>query len=315
MLQEQYAASFDNRRNQKKIFRLIAMKRKECKTAMEKEYHKIMDQAVLSTILIPLFVLAVHYVLSFIIVLVPTVIMAVVYGDGSYEIIHILGRIIEPVILLIVTELIYTRIWFKGEFEGTLKGNIRYGFLLMIPAFLFEILIIILLFIYCKFSNTGGVDILSVLSASLAPVIVEATMYRSFILPNCMRITHIYNGMLGAVAASTLILDLVRLTSGSGFRDLFDTSCMVIFFAAVYLRCGSNLPAIIYHACHNIIVELNKSLFTAGMAAKTVPVSGKTLSVIISVIPNLTFLIIGICLLRRKNYEKIRHLWDMKWHM
>ena len=166
MLQEQYAASFDNRRNQKKIFRLIAMKRKECKTAMEKEYHKIMDQAVLSTILIPLFVLAVHYVLSFIIVLVPTVIMAVVYGDGSYEIIHILGRIIEPVILLIVTELIYTRIWFKGEFEGTLKGNIRYGFLLMIPAFLFEILLIILLFIYCKFDITGGVDILSVLSAS-----------------------------------------------------------------------------------------------------------------------------------------------------
>ena len=274
-----------------------------------------MDQAVLSTILIPLFVLAVHYVLSFIIELVPTVIVAVVYGDDSYEIIHLLVRITEPVILLIVTELIYTRIWFEGEFEGTLKGNIGYGFQLMIPAFLFEILIIILSFNYFKFGSTGVIDILYALSASLPPVIVAATMYRSFNLSNCMRITHTYIGMLGAVAASTLIQDFVRLISGSDFLDLFNTSCMVIFFAAVYLHCGSNVPAIIYHACHNILAELNKSIFAAETAAETMSASEMTLITIISVIPNIIFLIIGICLLRRKNYEKICHLWDEKWHM
>ena len=80
-----------------------------------KKTHKIMDRPILSTILLYLFVTLVTAVFQ----LVKIPIWGVTDAGAGGQIFNIAYSFLT----LAITELIYTKVWFKGEFEGTLKGR------------------------------------------------------------------------------------------------------------------------------------------------------------------------------------------------
>ena len=91
-----------------------------------KKTHKIMDRPILSTILLYLFVTLVTAVFQ----LVKIPIWGVSEAGAGGQIYNI----VYAFLILVITELIYTKVWFKGEFEGTLKGDIILNTVLVVMS-------------------------------------------------------------------------------------------------------------------------------------------------------------------------------------
>ena len=214
-----------------------------------KKVHKIMDRPILSTILLYLFVTLVTAVFQ----LVKIPIWGVKDAGTGGQIFNIAYSFLT----LAITELIYTKVWFKGEFEGTLKGDIGHGLRLMIPIVVVDLLI----FAYDRFMGKGSLNsILYVLAASIVAGIIEEITFRSLMLSNLMRITNTYKGMMCAVTASSLVFGAAHFSNligganmGATITQFIGATCMGFFFAAVYLTCGSIVPCMVMHFAHDVI--------------------------------------------------------------
>ena len=133
-----------------------------------KKLHKIMDRPILSTVLLYLFVTLVTVVFQ--LVKLP------IWGYGEAGTAELIYNIAYAFLTLAITELIYTKVWFKGEFEGTLKGDIAHGLQLMIPLTAIDLI----LFAYDRIMGKGSLNsILFVLSMSILAGITEEIMFRS----------------------------------------------------------------------------------------------------------------------------------------
>ena len=271
----------------------------------QKKAHKILDRPILSTILLYVFVLVLSGVLQ-----LPKYFL---WGTTTSGEMQYLYDIIESFVLLLITELIYTKVWFRGEFEGTFKGDLGYGFWLLIPLFAVEIVI----FVFERIMGIGSLNnILFVLSLSVTAGIIEELTFRSLIIANLMRIAKTYKGMLAAVASTSLIFGAVHMTNllqganlSRTISQFFSATIMGIFMAAVYLACGSILPAMVFHFLNDVIALLFLEINASGATVEGVTMT----SMIENLLIDAVLLIIAFGLLRPGNYDKIRRVWDEKW--
>ena len=168
-----------------------------------KKVHKILDRPILSTVLLLCFALVLSSLLQ-----IPKYLIWGANASGTAQ--H-LYDVATALLLLVITEFIYTKVWFKGEFEGTLKGDIRNGFRIMIPV----IVVDVALFIFDSIVAGGSMNsLVFVFATSLVAGIVEEITFRSLILANLMRITKTYKGMLMSVVVTSVIFRRKR-----GFYD------------------------------------------------------------------------------------------------
>ena len=272
-----------------------------------KKVHKIMDRPILSTILLYLFVTLVTAVFQ----LVKIPIWGVKDAGTGGQIFNIAYSFLT----LAITELIYTKVWFKGEFEGTLKGDIGHGLRLMIPIVVVDLLI----FAYDRFMGKGSLNsILFVLAASVVAGIIEEITFRSLMLSNLMRITNTYKGMMCAVTASSLVFGAAHFSNligganvGATISQFIGATCMGFFFAAVYLTCGSIVPCMVMHFVHDVI-----ALMFLGINESGATIEGTTPeSIIQEIILNIVLVVMTVILLKPDRYGKIRKIWDEKWHL
>ena len=272
-----------------------------------KKTHKIMDRPILSTILLYLFVTLVTAVFQ----LVKIPIWGVSEAGAGGQIYNIAYSFLT----LAITEMIFTKVWFKGEFEGTLKGDIGHGLRLMIPIVVVDLLI----FAYDRFMGKGSLNsILFVLAASVVAGIIEEITFRSLMLSNLMRITKTYRGMLCAVAASSLVFGAAHFSNligganvGATISQFIGATCMGFFFAAVYLTCGSIVPCMVMHFVHDVIALMFLGINESGATIQaTTPES-----IIQEIILNIVLVVMTVILLKPDRYGKIRKIWDEKWHL
>ena len=272
-----------------------------------KKTHKIMDRPILSTILLYLFVTLVTAVFQ----LVKIPIWGVSEAGAGGQIYNI----VYAFLILVITELIYTKVWFKGEFEGTLKGDIGHGLRLLIPVIVTDLI----LFAYDRIVGKGSLNsILLVLSMSVVAGIVEEITFRSLMLSNLMRITKTYKGMLCAVAASSLVFGVAHFSNllgganvGATISQFIGATCMGLFFSAVYLTCGSIVPGMVFHFAHDVI-----ALLFLGINESGATIEGTTPeSIIQEIILNTVLVVMSVILLKPDRYGKIRKIWDEKWHL
>ena len=272
-----------------------------------KKTHKIMDRPILSTILLYLFVTLVTAVFQ----LVKIPIWGVTDAGAGGQIFNIAYSFLT----LAITELIYTKVWFKGEFEGTLKGDIGHGLRLMIPIVVVDLLI----FAYDRFMGKGSLNsILFVLAASVVAGIIEEITFRSLMLSNLMRITNTYKGMMCAVTASSLVFGAAHFSNligganvGATISQFIGATCMGLFFSAVYLTCGSIVPGMVFHFAHDVIALMFLGINESGATIQaTTPES-----IIQEIILNIVLVVMTVILLKPDRYGKIRKIWDEKWHL
>ena len=272
-----------------------------------KKTHKIMDRPILSTILLYLFVTLVTAVFQ----LVKIPIWGVNEAGAGGQIYNIAYSFLT----LAITEMIFTKVWFKGEFEGTLKGDIGHGLRLMIPIVVVDLLI----FAYDRFMGKGSLNsILFVLAASVVAGIIEEITFRSLMLSNLMRITSTYKGMMCAVTASSLVFGAAHFSNligganvGATISQFIGATCMGFFFAAVYLTCGSIVPCMVMHFVHDVIALMFLGINESGATIQaTTPES-----IIQEIILNIVLVVMTVILLKPDRYEKIRKIWDEKWHL
>ena len=272
-----------------------------------KKTHKIMDRPILSTILLYLFVTLVTAVFQ----LVKIPIWGVSEAGAGGQIYNIAYSFLT----LAITEMIFTKVWFKGEFEGTLKGDIGHGLRLMIPIVVVDLLI----FAYDRFMGKGSLNsILFVLAASVVAGIIEEITFRSLMLSNLMRITSTYKGMMCAVTASSLVFGAAHFSNligganvGATISQFIGATCMGFFFAAVYLTCGSIVPCMVMHFVHDVIALMFLGINESGATIQaTTPES-----IIQEIILNIVLVVMTVILLKPDRYEKIRKIWDEKWHL
>ena len=272
-----------------------------------KKTHKIMDRPILSTILLYLFVTLVTAVFQ----LVKIPIWGVSEAGAGGQIYNIAYSFLT----LAITEMIFTKVWFKGEFEGTLKGDIGHGLRLMIPIVVVDLLI----FAYDRFMGKGSLNsILFVLAASVVAGIIEEITFRSLMLSNLMRITSTYKGMMCAVTASSLVFGAAHFSNligganvGATISQFIGATCMGFFFAAVYLTCGSIVPCMVMHFVHDVIALMFLGINESGATIQaTTPES-----IIQEIILNIALVVMTVILLKPDRYGKIRKIWDEKWHL
>lgn len=277
---------------------------------MEKEIkrrkHIILDRPVLSVIVLLLFVLLVANIFS-----VPKNMIAWEDDSGPVWQIYDMGLALAT---LLAAEFVFTGVWFKGEFEGTLRGEIGAGLRLGAPLLLLDLAV----FIFDRITGRGALNnVLMVLSMSLMAGIVEEIIFRSLILANFMRITKTYRGTLSAVAFSSLIFGAAHLANLASGADLLVTVMQVLAtilmgfaFSGLYLTCGSIVPCMVLHFLHDVLAMLFLGINDSGAVTEAMTAS----SMAEEVITDALLLAMAILLFRPGNYEKIRGVWNRKWH-
>ena len=273
---------------------------------VKKRKHRILDRPVLSVILLILFVLFISSLFS-----VTKLIIGGNGADGPIWQIYDMGTALAS---LLAAELVFTGVWFRGQFEGTLRGEIGTGLRLGAPVLFLDLAI----FIFDRITGRGALNnVLMVLSISLVAGIVEEITFRSLILANFMRITRDYRGMLTAVVFSSLVFGSAHFTNLAAGADLvvtimqfFAAFLMGLFFSGMYLTCGSIVPCMVLHFLHDVLAMLFLGINSSGAVTEAMT----AFSMAEEVLMDTLLLVMAILLLRPANYKKIRGVWKRKWH-
>lgn len=273
---------------------------------VKKRKHRILDRPVLSVILLILFVLFISSLFS-----VTKLIIGGNGADGPVWQIYDMGTALAS---LLAAELVFTGIWFRGQFEGTLRGELGSGLRLGAPVLFLDLAI----FVFDRITGRGTLNnVLMVLSISLVAGIVEEITFRSLILANFMRITRDYRGMLTAVIFSSLVFGSAHFTNLAAGADLmvtvtqfFAAFLMGLFFSGMYLTCGSIVPCMVFHFLHDVLAMLFLGINASGAVTEAMT----AFSMAEEVLMDTLLLVMAILLLRPANYKKICGIWERKWH-
>ena len=273
----------------------------------KKRRHRILDRPVVSVILLILFVLCISSLFS--------VVKFMIGGNGADGPIWQIFDMGTALATLLAAELVFTGVWFRGEFQGTLRGEIGSGLRLGAPVLFLDLAI----FIFDRITGRGALNsVLMILSVSLVAGIVEEITFRSLILANFMRITGDYRGMLTSVVFSSLVFGSAHFTNLAAGADLvvtimqfFAAFLMGLFFSGIYLTCGSIVPCMVFHFLHDVLAMLFLGINASGAVTEAMTVFSMAEEILMDTL----LLVMAILLLRPVNYEKIRGIWDRKWHL
>ena len=195
-----------------------------------------------------------------------------------------------------IASLAIYKLWFNPEFEGMLKGDLPLGFLLG----LFEL----------------GYVLVSIIT-SLTAGIKEEFLFRGVIVSTLLRRWKDRNMFLQAALVSGIVFGLIHATNVLAGADPMQTLFQVIasvgvgiFFAAVYIRCGSILPCMFYHVLHDIIaIAAESNVAENGIMYAQALSWGDAFSLALSFV----LAAVGLWLIRSAKTEQIREVWDRKW--
>ena len=113
--------------------------------------------------------------------------------------------------------------------------------------------------------------------------------------------------LTGAMAGGWLAVMLIVMVSMVG--ALANTP-LGLFFSGMYLTCGSIVPCMVLHFLHDVLAMLFLGINDSGAVTEAMTAS----SMAEEVITDALLLAMAILLFRPGNYEKIRGVWNRKWH-
>ena len=207
--------------------------------------------------------------------------------------------------------------WFRPEFEGMLKGDLPLGFLLGLIELGY------VLISYVPNLIDGSVSIkpltLTILFVSLTAGIKEEVVFRGVIISTLMRQWKDRNLFRQAALVSGIVFGLIHAANIFAGADPLQTLFQVIgsvsvgfIFAAVYLRTGSILPCMFYHALHDrIAIACESNVSENGIMSARAFWWGDVFNLAMAAVMAAA----AFWLLRDAKTEQIREIWNRKWKL
>lgn len=207
--------------------------------------------------------------------------------------------------------------WFRPEFEGMLKGDLPLGFLLGLIELGY------VLISYAPNLIDGSFSIkpltLTILFVSLTAGIKEEVVFRGVIISTLMRQWKDRNLFRQAALVSGIVFGLIHAANIFAGADPLQTLFQVIgsvsvgfIFAAVYLRTGSILPCMFYHALHDIIaIACESNVAENGIMSAKAFWWGDVFNLAMAAVMAAA----AFWLLRDAKTEQIREIWNRKWKL
>ena len=216
-----------------------------------------------------------------------------------------------------IASLAIYKLWFNPEFEGMLKGDLPLGFLLG----LFELGYVLVSYVPNLIDGSFSLKPLTwvIIITSLTAGIKEEFLFRGVIVSTLLRQWKDRNMFLQAALVSGIVFGLIHATNVLAGADPMQTLFQVIasvgvgiFFAAVYIRCGSILPCMFYHVLHDIIaIAAESNVAENGIMYAQALSWGDAFSLALSFV----LAAVGLWLIRSAKTEQIREVWDRKWKL
>ena len=229
------------------------------------------------------------------------------YDTGLY-----LGVIAGALIILAI----FKR-WFYPEYEGAFKGGrnvLRWSILAFaIPA---------CLLIFNLVTDPGSMGMPSLIKWIIAIMagVCEESIYRGLNASYIMRQTVTQKKILPAMLVSSLVFGMIHITNlmhGAPLvmtlLQIFSAFVLGLFLCALFLRSGSLIPGMIFHAFYDIIALTDTtSIGDDGAFKPTATVSTEDL--IFMMVARVFYLALTIYLTRPAVREEIYEIWSKKWH-
>ena len=213
--------------------------------------------------------------------------------------------------------LILYKWWFRPEFEGMLKGDLPLGFLLG----LIELGYVLISYIPNLIDGSFSIKplTLTILFVSLTAGIKEEVVFRGVIISTLMRQWKDRNLFRQAALVSGIVFGLIHAANIFAGADPLQTLFQVIgsvsvgfIFAAVYLRTGSILPCMFYHALHDIIaIACESNVSENGIMSARAFWWGDVFNLAMAAVMAAA----AFWLLRDAKTEQIREIWNRKWKL
>ncbi len=214
-----------------------------------------------------------------------------------------------------IASLAIYKLWFNPEFEGMLRGDLPLGFLLG----LFELGYVLVSYVPNLIDGSLSLKPLTwvIIITSLTAGIKEEFLFRGVIVSTLLRQWKDRNMFLQATLVSGIVFGLIHATNVLAGADPMQTLFQVIasvgvgiFFAAVYIRCGSILLCMFYHVLHDIIaIAAESNVAENGIMYAKALSWGDAFSLALSFV----LAAAGLWLIRGAKTEQIREIWDRKW--
>ena len=207
-------------------------------------------------------------------------------------------------------------LWFYYTFKDSFAGVHDWsseGMLLVAPALLFVLSNLIQLVQVPRLNNPFVAFLMAV-----QPGVNEEIALRAIPVSNWMRLDTRRESVLRCAAYTGLIFGLihaVNLISGADpaqtLFQVFYAFCLGVFFAAVLLRCGSIIPAVIMHTLIDFTGMLAMDLSHGGAITETLTIDfGFWFTLVVS----LVLVVASVYMLRPQKQADIAALWEKKWH-
>ena len=207
--------------------------------------------------------------------------------------------------------------WFRPEFEGMLKGDLPLGFLLG----LIELGYVLISYVPNLIDGSFRIKplTLTILFVSLTAGIKEEVVFRGVIISTLMRQWKDRNLFRQAALVSGIVFGLIHAANIFAGADPLQTLFQVIgsvsvgfIFAAVYLRTGSILPCMFYHALHDIIaIACESNVSENGIMSARAFWWGDVFNLAMAAVMAAA----AFWLLRDAKTEQIREIWNRKWKL
>ena len=207
--------------------------------------------------------------------------------------------------------------WFRQEFEGMLKGDLPLGFLLG----LIELGYVLISYVPNLIDGSFSIKplTLTILFVSLTAGIKEEVVFRGVIISTLMRQWKDRNLFRQAALVSGIVFGLIHAANIFAGADPLQTLFQVIgsvgvgfIFAAVYLRTGSILPCMFYHALHDIIaIACESNVSENGIMSARAFWWGDVFNLAMAAVMAAA----AFWLLRDAKTEQIREIWNRKWKL
>ena len=216
-----------------------------------------------------------------------------------------------------IASLALYKLWFAPEFEGMLKGDLPLGFLLG----LIELGYVLVSYIPNLIDGSFSIKPLTlmIIITSLTAGIKEEFLFRGVIVSTLLRQWKERNMFVQATLVSGIVFGLIHATNMLAGADPMQTLFQVIssvgvgiFFAAVYIRCGSILPCMFYHVLHDIIaIACESNVAENGIMSAKAFWWGDVFNLALSFM----LATVGLWLIRGAKTEQMREIWDRKWKL
>lgn len=207
--------------------------------------------------------------------------------------------------------------WFRPEFEGMLKGDLPLGFLLG----LIELGYVLISYVPNLIDGSFSIKplTLTIIFVSLTAGIKEEVVFRGVIISTLMRQWKDRNLFRQAALVSGIVFGLIHAANIFAGADPLQTLFQVIgsvsvgfIFAAVYLRTGSILPCMFYHALHDIIaIACESNVAENGIMSAKAFWWGDVFNLAMAAVMAAA----AFWLLRDAKTEQIREIWNRKWKL